>query len=195
MREEQPQGARGGEGGARAPGVLTPFACGCESKLGPSRQGVRCPLSCSAFGASIASPGPCEDSAALGVLVSPLEDNGWLDSGTSYPRERGCVGRGCPQPSFARSEFAAPPPAGCGGTGGEAVPGPLSRPSLPGTPTLRARPTELPRGLLGRERTPSHLSAVGICAQRDIQIHTYFQGLHSQSQVWTHSTCQTFDLC
>lgn len=29
-------------GGARAPGVLTPFACGCESKLGPYRQGRWC---------------------------------------------------------------------------------------------------------------------------------------------------------
>ena len=90
------------------PGVLTPFACGCESKLGPWRQGRRCsPAAQASFGGTgRALWGLHSKSWAMGrgnptVLGRPLTPwahgqhlrrHGWLGLGTTFLQGTGVLG-------------------------------------------------------------------------------------------------------
>lgn len=134
LREELLRGAWAwGVGEARAPGVLTPFACGFESKLGPSGQGLRCsPASQPGHGGTGRAlwglysesgdlGGPSSIGGALTSRPPGLPQTGLAGlSDHITPGNVSVLGRkgGVLSPPLLALNFAALPWAGQGGMGG-----------------------------------------------------------------------------
>lgn len=192
LREERPPGE------ARAPGVLTLFACGCESKLGPCRQGGRCSPaaqpSCGGTGRALWGL-HSESWAMAGVTqqycrgpLTPwahgqhLRGCGWLGSGTTFLQGTGVLGGVAPQPCLAWWGSCAVYLEGDWRNAGmKFCPTIPSRPQPDwdsGLVIQAQRPGEFSRGLVRKQGTRSHLTTNCLAQRR-----THTRKSQGQSQV------------